>query len=120
MWSMLAVIQRLACRFAVLLGLVIQSGPAFPHEAVDARLAQLTERIERQPGDPSLYLERGDLYRYRGDWSNARDDYRCARRIDPALDVVDLRMGALHLQRGHLRRAKAALDRYLERRPGDI
>ena len=94
--------------------------PAFPHESVEDQLADLTARIDRQPDDPWLHLRRGDQYRFRGDWRKARADYRRARRIDPALDIVDLRLGTLHLDQGHLRRAKAALDRYLARRPGDI
>jgi tetratricopeptide (TPR) repeat protein len=80
----------------------------------------LTARIERQPSDASLYLKRGDQYRYQGNWSDARADYRRARRIDPALDVVDLRLGALFLDRGEPRRAKKSLDAYLARRPRDL
>src|SRR5258705_528704 len=96
------------------------SRPAFPHPSVVDQIAGLTARIEREPSDASLYLKRGDQYRYRGHWSDARADYRRARRIDPALDVVDLRLGALFLDQREPRRAKKALDAYLARRPRDL
>ena len=113
-------IKRLAYTLAVLLGIALGSRPAFPHPSVDEQIAGLTARIERQPSDPSLYLKRGDQYRYRGNWSGARADYRRARRIDPALDVVDLRLGTLFLDQGEPRRARRAFDAYLARRPSDL
>ncbi len=112
-------IKRLAYTLAVLLGIALVPRPAFPHPSVDEQIAGLTARIERQPSDPSLYLKRGDQHRYRGNWSDSLADYRRARRIDPALEVVDLRLGALFLDLDQPRRAKNALDVYLARRPRD-
>lgn len=113
-------IERQARPLSIVLGITLLSTPAFPHPSVDEQVARLTARLEREPDDPSLRLKRGDLYRYRGDWEKARTDYQRARRVEPALYVVDLRLRQLDLDQGHPHRAKTVLDRYLARKPSDV
>ena len=109
-----------SCKHAILFGLLLLPWPAFPHPSSDEQIARLTARIESARDDPTLYVQRGDQYRYEGDWRHARTDYRRARRIDPTLDIVDLRRGELYLDQGEPRRAKTSLDLYLARRPSDL
>ena len=62
-----------------IVGVTLLTTPVFPHAAIEEQITQLTARIEQQPDDPTLFLARGDQYRYHGDWPRARADYLRAR-----------------------------------------
>jgi predicted Zn-dependent protease len=105
---------------ALCLAFVLGAGrPASGHADIEQQIDALTRRIEQEPGQATLFLRRAELHRIHRNWSAARSDYREARRLDPGLDAVDLCLGRMDLDRDRPRRAKAALDRYLLRRPAD-
>ena len=109
--------SRPAAAGAVILCLALFA-PAFAHLATDRQIAGLTERIARSPDDAVLYLRRGELHRARTEWEAAARDYRRARKIDPALDSVDLCFGRMLLEAGRPARAIESIDRFLAGRAG--
>ena len=96
------------------------AAPAHAHQPTSDQIAALTTEIRSNPRDASPLLRRGELYRVQGAWASAEADFEGARRIDPALAAVDLSLGRLYLNAGRADSAKASLDRYLERRPGNV
>ena len=87
------------------------------HEGLPEQIAAMTAKIKRDPKNPSLYLQRGELYRLHGKWIRADADYRHALRLDPTLNIVNLARGTMLLESGQYVKAKAALDGYLRQRP---
>jgi tetratricopeptide (TPR) repeat protein len=87
------------------------------HEGLEVQIARLTEQIEREPDRAILYFRRGELHRMHEDWAAARRDLERAAAGDPDLAAADLALGRLWNQTGEPRRALAALDRFLTRRP---
>ncbi len=108
--------RAVALALGVWLGLVIAPS-AFAHVALDEQIDELTHRIEHQPNDASLYLRRGELHRIRREWDAALSDYETAQRLDPEMASVDLCLGLLLLDTDRPAQARAALDRFLSRRP---
>lgn len=92
---------------------------ALAHPSIDVQVADLTERIARNPSDAGLFLKRGELHRIHEDRDAARTDFEKARSLDPALHLVDLAIGKLEFDLGNPGAALAAFDRYLAANPGD-
>jgi tetratricopeptide (TPR) repeat protein len=92
-------------------------GPAGAHADLHERIAAVSARIEQQPRDARLYLERGELHRLHAEWPAALADYAHARRLDPGLAEVDRCLGRMLLEAGQPAEARSALDRYLEAHP---
>ena len=90
------------------------------HVGRDLRLAELTERIAAAPGDPALYLARGEIHRVRREWDRAVADYDRAAALDPGNPAADLCRGRMWLEAGHPRRAARSLGRFLQRRPDHV
>ena len=110
--------RRRAAAFGlgVLLGLAVAL-PTLAHVALDEQVGDLSRRIQDRPDDASLYLRRGELHRIRREWDAALSDYATARRLDSRMASVDLCLGRLLLETGRPAEARAALDRFLSRRP---
>jgi tetratricopeptide (TPR) repeat protein len=105
-------------RAAVALGFaLLASDPASAHESADASLARVSRRIQQDPGNAALYLERGELHRVDGDWGAAAADLKRARELDPGLPEADLYRGRLLLEAGHPAEAEAAFRGFLRRSP---
>ncbi len=102
-------------------GLLLQSflagTPAVAHPELDSQIRALTARVEAQPQNPTLWMQRGELHRIHRDWAAAESDYRRARKIQPDLDVVDFLLGKMKLDAGKPKQAKKFLDRFLTARP---
>lgn len=50
---------------------------------IDLRINILTEAIERNPKDDSLYVERGKLYHQKGLFDKAQNDFQQAGALNP-------------------------------------
>jgi tetratricopeptide (TPR) repeat protein len=94
--------------------------PAAAHVALDDQIAALTSRIGADRRNASLYLRRAELRRARSEWPAAEADYRAARRLDPGLAAADLGLGRMLLDAGRPGPARAVLDRFLVRIPGNL
>ena len=92
---------------------------AHAHGDVHEEIAEFTKRIAASPADAKLYLQRGELHRAHQDWPAAAADFDKAEELDPALVFVDLSRGEMLGEAGRTDAAKAALDRFLSRRPDD-
>ena len=90
---------------------------AYPHGDVHGEIEGVTKRIAVNPADAALYFQRGELYRAHQDWAASGADFDKAQELDPALDFVDLARGEMLGEAGRGEAAKAALDRFLSRRP---
>jgi len=99
---------------------VALGGSAWAHQAIDAQILDVTERISAAPEDATLYLRRGELHRVHQDWELAVKDYGKARELDPELAEVDLCQGRMQLEAGEWAAARESLDRYLVVHPDHV
>jgi tetratricopeptide (TPR) repeat protein len=97
--------------------LLLLPAPAAAHGDLHEQIAAMTRRIEQAPARADLYVRRGQLHRAHGEWDAALADYDQAARLDPELAVVDFLRGVALLDAGRPAAARAALDRFLARRP---
>src|ERR1051325_600774 len=91
--------------------------PVFGHADIEAQIAAMTERIQKEPANPDLYLKRGELHRLHMNWQEADADYDRAAKLDPKMATVDWARGNMLLDSGRLGEARAAFDRFLEKYP---
>jgi tetratricopeptide (TPR) repeat protein len=87
------------------------------HGDLHEQIAAMTQRIEQAPSRAELYVRRGQLHRVHREWDAALADYAQAARLDPELTVVEFLRGVVLLDAGRPTAARAALDRFLARRP---
>lgn len=83
------------------------------HGDLHERIAALSARIQKEPGKAELWLQRGELHRQHGEAAVAEADYTEARRLEPALSVVDLARAKLRFEQGDAAGALEPLERYL-------
>ncbi|HZI64998.1 MAG TPA: tetratricopeptide repeat protein [Thermoanaerobaculia bacterium] len=95
----------------------VPAPPASAHGDLHDQIREVTRQIARRPDDARLYLKRGELQRFHGETEAALADYDRAARLDPSLAEVDLGRGKSLLEAGRPAQARAALGRFLERRP---
>lgn len=87
------------------------------HGDLHDRIAALTERIAREPGNADLVLRRGELHRQHRDWAASLADYDRAASLAPSLAVVEYLRALVWLETGAPDAALGALDRFLARQP---
>jgi tetratricopeptide (TPR) repeat protein len=87
------------------------------HGDIPEQIAGLTARIRRDRRNATLYLKRGELYRVHRKWDAAGADYDRAARLDPTMASVDLCRGLALSQSGRNDAARAALERFVARKP---
>lgn len=80
------------------------------HPEIEAGLARLNAAIAAQPADPTLYLQRGELYAKHEDWTHAEANYLRAAELAPDLPRLAQARGALELAAGRPAAARAQLD----------
>lgn len=97
--------------------LVVSSGSAGAHPAIDRQIADLTARMAAAPADATLYVRRGELHRIHRDWALAEADYSTAQGLDPDLPEVTLGLGLLQVDAGKPAEAVVTLNRFLSSRP---
>ena len=98
----------------------LSAPPIFAHLGVDAQILELDRRIEAEPKNAELYLQRGELHRIHREWKLASKDYSQARRLDPKLDAALLALGTMLQESGKPKRALKPLTRFLDANPDHI
>ncbi len=83
------------------------------HERIDA----ISARLQADPANATLYLERGELRRQHGEWVEAIDDFAAAEGLDPKLDGVELARGRTLMASHDWLAACTALNRHVQRHP---
>lgn len=101
----------------LLLACCLHAGPAFAHPELLAQIEQIDARLVEQPGNTTLLLQRGDLYRRHGDYVAAAADFSMVRKLDQANVTVGFYEGRLLLETGEAERADESLSHYLRSHP---
>lgn len=81
------------------------------------RLADLTQAVDRDPENPELLMEVGNLYYDRDDWDHAVAFYEKARRKAPKNPNLLSDLGAAHRNRGEFELAEAFFQKARESDP---
>jgi tetratricopeptide (TPR) repeat protein len=89
----------------------------FGHGGYHERMAYLTAEVEKNPDDPLLYFELGNLHGEHGDLELALQNLERVDALAPGKFVTDLARGNACLVAGKFTRAKEALDRQLVTHP---
>ena len=97
--------------------LLSSAGLVLAHPGIDQQLADLTLRVNEQPENAELRVQRGELHRIHRDWPAAQADFERARELDPDLTSVDFMLGKLKLDAGDPAGARKALRRFLAKEP---
>ena len=95
----------------------LSTGSVFGHGGYHERMAYLTAEVEKNPDDPLLYFELGNLHGEHGDWELALQDLERVDALAPGKFLTDLARGNAGLVAGKFTQAKDALDRQLVSHP---
>jgi len=96
----------------------LSSPRASAHGDVHETIVALTAEIAASPPNVGeLHLRRGQMHRVHGDPDAAAADFNAAEKLAPDLVEVDLARGELLSEATRFDEARAAIDRYLGRRP---
>ena len=87
------------------------------HDELSEQVQAITVHIQREPNNPELYFQRGELLRADSHWRLAELDYLKVKKLDPKMDSADLGLGLVYLQMKKYKQAKQALDRFLLKQP---
>lgn len=84
---------------------------AAAHGDLHERIARLDARLQREPGQARLWLERGELHRQHRDFAAAERDLAEAARLDPRLPGLEPARARLLAESGREGEALALLER---------
>lgn len=97
----------------LLIALSTLAPPAWGHPDLMLQIEVLTAKLQLQPAEAELLVQRGDLYRRHEDFTAAAEDFTAARNIQPDFPTLDYYQGRLFLEMGDAGLAEALLSRYL-------
>lgn len=92
--------------------MLMLAGAVVAHGDIHERIAGVSARIEKEPGNAQLWLLRGELHREHRDFAAAAVDFREVEKLDAALNTVRLSWARLWLEAGEPAKALVALDRF--------
>ena len=105
---------------SILLAVIIGLAPAaLAHPSLDARIAELSRRIAKEPAEAEPLLERAGAHADHADWRLARADVEAARALDSDVAGLDLMSARVALGEGTPMAALSATDQALDRAPQD-
>ena len=87
------------------------------HPELAGQIQTLDLKLQQQPGDSKLLLQRGDLHRRHQDYAAAARDFAAAGRAAPRHELLDLYLGRLKYETGDSEAAEIHLQQYLSRNP---
>lgn len=99
--------------------LVLGSGGVRAHPEIEAALARLNSAVAANPGDPELYLTRGNLYAKHEVWIQAEANYLRAAELAPQYPGLARSRGALALATSDFSAARTLLNAALQQDPND-
>lgn len=77
------------------------------HGPIHEKIAEVSKKIEKNPTDPSLYVERAGYYKIDGNLDKSFADYKHARNLDSTLETLDLLIAELFFEFDHFHSALA-------------
>ena len=92
----------------------------FAHGEVHGQIGALTSKIDQEPSNAELLVQRGELYRIDGDVKSALADADAAAKIQPDLPGIHLLRGRVYFDKGVFHLAKASLSRFLTAQPDHV
>lgn len=108
--------MRLAKRIRIwIIALFLTASSLFAHGDLDIQIAEASSAIAKDPGNPSLYLERGELHRFHHDWKAALEDYAHADLLAPNLPQIELCRASLYFDAEMFKEALQSTDALLKR-----
>ena len=93
------------------------AGDISAHGSLHEQLTALTAKIGQQPGNPEVFLRRGELHYRHGNWSAALADYDSAAKLAPNMADIDFRRARVWLDCGDPAQALTLIDTFLSRHP---
>lgn len=93
---------------------------AAAHGDLHERIARLDARLQREPGQARLWLERGELHRQHRDFAAAERDLAEAARLDPRLPGLEPARARLLAESGREGEALALLERLCAQPPAPL
>jgi predicted Zn-dependent protease len=90
--------------------------PALAHPAEFERIEILTQRIESQPLNPSLYIDRAASRSHDGEYALAMKDLEKAAELGGPLSAA-YELGLLHIRMGDRDKARIQFDQFIEHFP---
>ncbi len=98
--------------------ILASSAPIRAHGDDQLLIEALSQEIAKAP-EADLHIRRGELFRHHREWARAEEDFAAAARLDPKLDAVDFFRARLLLESGAPEKARAFIDRYIEKVPDE-
>lgn len=92
---------------------LIWSLSALAHEGVNVQITQISQKIEREPTNLVLYLERADLFRREKQFSAALSDLAIAEKLAPNRRDIQLERGLTLAAKGDTKEAESLLSAYI-------
>lgn len=86
--------------------------PLAGHGFVDEEIAEVTRRLEEQPGDVELLMRRATLNRAHEDYPAAKADLLAVKEDSPRHSEALLHLARLEREAGHLAAADSLMTRY--------
>lgn len=87
--------------------------PSAGHESVNVQITNLGAKIQKDPKNPSLYIERADLLRREKQYAAALSDLDRAQKLAPERRDLVLERGLTLAAKGDTEAAERLLSRYL-------
>jgi tetratricopeptide (TPR) repeat protein len=94
--------------------------PMFAHDEPYHRINEITIKIESNPRNPDLYIERGELYRLTSQLDLALSDFDRLSLLDPDNETVNYHCGRLLFEAGQYQAARIALDQFVSVYPDQL
>jgi len=88
-------------------------------DETENQIHSISEKIDKNSKDASLYVQRGELYFDTHEFSDAVEDFTRAIDLDDSLDAAWFGRGMAHGRMGFINEGIADLSVYIERNPDD-
>lgn len=97
----------------VVVGLSLLVLPATAHEGISAEIAAIDTKIQKEPTNASLYIERAALFRREAKFSPALADLATAQKLEPQRRDIVLEKGLTLAAQGETKEAESLLSAFL-------
>jgi predicted Zn-dependent protease len=104
------------------LALAMLCFPSFSsaHVSTHEQIERLSRIIDQDPGNPQLYVSRGEAYRLHGNRDSAITDFKKALDIDSGNVGAQTGLGQTYVDQGIPQQAIVVLNLALSREPGNV
>ena len=108
---------KLLCSSAIVATIFCGVPAAYAHEGVNAEIAALGSKIQKEPHNVALYIERAALLRREGLFTRALSDLAFAQKLTPQNREIILEKGLTLAAKGEPKEAESLLSAFLTSGP---